>query len=144
MDEFYSEIHTFDSQKIQSISNLATMFAKHILLENILNPYFDVRVQSAVNYIDENLEKELSIQKICKNAGVSKSVLYRNFHNLFGCTVSEYINQKRVEKSVELLKKTDLSVEEISRKVGFSGVSYYGKIFKRLKNQTPLQYKKNF
>ena len=46
------------------------------------------------------------------------------------------------EKSIEYLTKTDLSMDEISLKVGFSSASYYSKIFKKLKGISPLKYKK--
>lgn len=142
MNAFYNEISSYDSDKIQSISNIATMLAKYILLENILQPSFDERIQHAINFIDKNLEEELSIQIISKNVNISKSVLYKHFHSYLNCTVSEYINLKRIEKSIELMKKTDLSIDEISQKVGFSSVSYYGKIFKKIKKVSPFKYKK--
>ena len=118
------------------------MLTKYLLLENMLKPHFDDRIQRAIVYINENLTEELSIQKISKNTNVSKSVLYERFRDAFDCTVSEYINEKRVELSCDFLIKTDLSIEYIAEKVGFSGASYYGKIFKRLKGMTPLKYRR--
>ena len=70
-------------------------------------------------------------------------MLYEAFHRRFHCTVSSYINSKRVERSTELLRKTDLSMEDISQRVGFSSASYYSKIFKKHTGTTPLQYRKN-
>ena len=143
MEKYYSDIPLFDSDKIQSVSNIASMLAKHILLENMLTPGFDECIRSAEDYINEHLEEELSVRRISESINVSKSVLYKKFHNTFGCTVSEYINGKRIEKSLELLKKTDMTAEEISRKVGFSSAPYFGKVFKKMKGTTPLKYKKN-
>ena len=143
MREYYTGISLFDSAKIKSISNIASMLVTHILLENMLKPDFDINIQKAVAYINANLENDLSIKTISKNINVSKSVLYKRFHACFHCTVSEYINSKRIERSVELLTKTDLSIEEISQKVGFSSTSYYSKTFKTLKGVGPLKYRKN-
>ncbi len=142
MKEHRQNIPGFDSQKIQSISNIASMFIKYLLLENLLKPGLDDRTQAVVNYIDQNLHTDFSIQSIAKNVNLSKNVLYRLFRNSFDCTVSEYINKRRIEKSLPFLTETDLSIEEISQKVGFSSVSYYGRIFKKMKHQTPLAYKK--
>lgn len=143
MEKFYGDIPLFDSDKIQSVSNIASMLAKHILLENMLKPDFDECVERAVAFIKEHLAEELSIRLITENINVSKSVLYKKFDNAFGCTVSEYINTKRVEKAEELLKTTDLSMEEISQKVGFSSAPYFGKVFKKIKGVTPLKYRKS-
>ncbi len=142
MEKYYEEIPLFDSDKIQSISNIACILAKYLLLENMLKPNFDECIQKAENFINENLSENLSIRIISENVNVSKSVLYKKFHATFGCTVSEYINIKRVEKSLELISKTNLSIEEISQKVGFSSAPYFVKVFKRLKGTTPLKYKK--
>ncbi|MBQ6938199.1 MAG: helix-turn-helix transcriptional regulator [Clostridia bacterium] len=142
MEKYYNDIAAFNSEKIQSVSNIAGMLAKHLLLENMLKPDFDENMQKAVAFINENLCGDLSIRSISKNINVSKSVLYKRFHACFNCTVSEYINTRRVEKSIELLTRTDLSIEEISQKVGFASASYFSKIFKKEKGVSPLNYKK--
>ena len=142
MRNYYTGISFFDSGKILSVSNIASMLVKHILLENMLKPAFDENIQKAVTFIHENLENDLSIHNISQSIHVSKSVLYKKFHACFQCTISEYINMKRVEKSIELLTRTDLSIEEIAQKVGFSSTSYYTKTFKKLKGIPPLKYKK--
>ncbi len=142
-EELYSDIPLFESDKIQSVSNIAIMLAKYILLKNMIRPDLSESMQKAVDYISENLEKDLSVKNISKSINVSKSVLYKNFHTHFGCTVSEYIHTKRIEKSLELITKTDLSIEEISQKVGFSSASYFSKIFKKQIGMAPLKYKKS-
>lgn len=143
MEQYYADIVPFDTAKIQSISNLASMLGKYILFENMLMPDLDKNVQKAVAFINENLSEDLSIRNISQNIHISKSVLYKCFRERFNCTVGEYINAKRVEKSIELLKKTNLSIEEISQKTGFASVSYYSKTFKKIKGEPPLKYKKH-
>ncbi len=144
MEKYYSEISSFDQDKIQSISHLAEIIVKHVLLENMLKPGFDEAIQTAINYIDKNLDKPLTIQSISKNINLSKSVLYRRFRTCFNCTVNEYINKKRIDLSVDLLMKGDLSLEEIAQKIGFTSGSYFSKIFKKEKGISPLKYKKLF
>lgn len=143
MEEYYAELSFFDSSKIQSISNIATMLVKHILLENMMKPDMDNVLQLAMEFIDKNLDTDLSIKKISNSINVSKSVLYKKFHEKFGCTVSDYIKRKRIEESVKLLEKGVLSIEEISQAVGFSSASYYSKTFKTYMGASPLKYKKS-
>ena len=142
MKHYYNKISVFDTEKIQSVSNIAIMLTKHLLLEKMLTPDFDEGIERAVSYIEENLAEDLSIRNISRGVNISKSVLYKKFHTVFDCTVSEYINTQRVEKSLDLLTKADFSIEEISQKVGFSSTSYYSKVFKKIKGITPLKYKK--
>lgn len=142
MEKFYSEIDFFDSGRIQSVSNIAEMLVKHILLENMLYPNFDEDIEKAVSYIGENLDKELSVKNISDSINVSKSVLYRRFHLCFGCTVSQYISRKRTERAAELLCRTDMSIESISRETGFSSAAHFSKTFKNEKGIPPLKYRK--
>lgn len=142
MREYYSQIPTFDSDKIQSLANIAIMLAKYILLKNMIGPNYNENIQKTVDYIEKNLEGDLSVRSISKNVNISKSVLYKNFHSHFGCTVSEYINTKRIERSVELMKNSALSIEEISQKVGFSSAAYFSRIFKKQMGMPPIQYRK--
>lgn len=147
MDEIhkdYDEIPCYDEDRIQSISNIAVMFVKYILLENMIRDDNDTGVNRAVAYIDENISDSLSIKDITKATNMSKSVLYDKFHKYFNCTVSEYIKKRRIEKSIGFLTRTDMSIEEISQRVGFQSASYYSKTFKRIKGMTPIKYKKGF
>ena len=141
MERLYEEILFFKESVITSISNIAEMLVKHILLENMLRLNFDDSIGRVVNYINQNLESDLSIQRISQNTNISKSALYRKFQGCFGCTVGEYINDKRIEKATELLKTADLSIEEVSGKVGFSSGSYFCKMFKKKMGVSPFKFK---
>jgi len=142
MNKLYDSIELYDSEKIESVSNIAAMLIKYILLENMLKPDVNPSIQKAVNYINGNLSDNLTIKSITKNANVSKSVLYKNFHEEFGCTVSEFINRKRIENAKLLLKKSELSVEDISQRLGYSNASYFSKMFKKCEGISPLKYRK--
>lgn len=144
MKEYYASLSFFDYDKIQSISNVASMLAKYILLENMLKPNINSSLEKAIDFINKNLDKDLSIRNISQSIHISQSVLYKCFHNHFGCTVGEYINTMRIEKSIQLMKNTDLSIEEISRLAGFASATYYGRIFKNKKGITPLKFRKEY
>lgn len=142
MKTYYDEIPVYDSEQIQSICNIAGILVKHILLENMLKPDFDENIQKAIAYIEDHLDKDLSIRTLSQKIHVSKSVLYQRFHACFHCTVSEYINTRRVEKAAVLLTQTGLPIEQIAQQAGFSGTSYFSKTFRRLKGVTPSKYRK--
>lgn len=139
----FCEIPFYNQEKINSVSHIATLLVKYILLENLLLPDSGEIAERAAAYILKNLENDLSIQSISRNTNISKSVLYKAFHDRYHCTVGSFINTKRVARSMELLLQTSLSVEQISQKVGFSSASYYSKIFKSQVGISPLQYRKN-
>ena len=138
----FDSIPPNDENKINSISNIATMLVKYIILENMLSPDLNENIQRAVSYINDNLDTELSVASVCKSANISKSVLYKKFREKFNCTLSEYVNRQRINESIKLLHTTSLSIDEISQRVGFTSASYYSKIFKKQTGVSPLKYKK--
>lgn len=142
MQMIYSKIPEFDSRKIEGASRLALMLARYILLDDMLKPNFNRYTDAIDTYILNNLDQSLSTDKISKGTNLSKSTLYKCLHATFGCTVSQYVTIKRVEKAKELLLNTDLSIEEIARETGFSSSAYFTKNFKKIKGATPLKFRK--
>lgn len=67
------------------------------------------------------------------------------FSSLFkrevGVSFSNYLNKVRIEKSMQLLKNTALSILEVALEVGYEDQSYFGKVFKSVINMTPKEYK---
>ena len=141
-EKLFNEVPRFDLAKIESISSIAEIIAKHILLEKALILKSDERLSEINSYIDNNIHTNITIHKISSYTNISKSVLYNLFHENYGLTVKDYINEKRVKKAKHLLLSTDLSIESISQMSGFSGVSYFGKIFKQKTGKSPLKYRK--
>lgn len=143
MQRRYQDLTLFDEEKIQAVAKIAVMLAKHLLLDNLLTPTPEHHAERASAFIEQNLSSPLCVQRISRGVGTSKSVLYKSFHAAYGCTVGEFINQKRVEKAAELLKSTTLSVDEVAQQVGYSSAAYFSRTFKRLKGKSPLRFKKS-
>ena len=138
----YEKIPYYDSKKINSVVHLAVMLAEYILFSDLLKLQHDRNVETATEYIRCHLAEELTVQTICHNTNISKSVLYKSFQKYLNCTISEFINAERIKKAKELILSESLSMEEVALRVGFSDSSYFCKTFKKLTGKTPLQYKK--
>ncbi len=140
---FYDELSIFDQAKIESISNVAMMMVKYILFEKMLTPKYDPAFERALAFINENYERNLTISEISRSSFVPKSSLYKMFHSHLGCTVSEYINSRKIDKATSLLLNSELSIEEISERLGFSTQQYFSKIFKKNKGISPAKFRKS-
>ena len=127
---------------IKSIINLATILAKHLLLENIVKPTNSSTLDTLVNFISNNIQAPLSVEYIAQQNFVSVSLVYKLFYNHFNTTVKDYINKKRCELSLSLLMFSDKSLSDIAFEVGFSSLSYFSKVFKKLYGVSPLKYRK--
>ena len=141
LEESYNSIDYADSEKIKSVINIAVMLTEYILYNEMIKPRYNMNVELATKYIDDNYAKDITVKDICKASNISKSVLYKNFSAYLGCTPIDYINKKRIDKSCQLLLRSNLSIENIMCNVGFSNLSYFYKRFKEQKGVTPKQYR---
>ena len=96
----------------------------------------------AVSFINENLSNEnLVVEDIAEELNISKSKLYRNIKNTSGISANQLIRKLRIERSKELLLKSNFSISEICYNVGFSSPSYFTKRFKEYTGMVPKQFK---
>jgi AraC-like DNA-binding protein len=142
MEKHYSHVPIYNERRFKSVINLAVMLAQHVILAKMIKPGADENLQRVKNYIRENLGSDLSVKAISKGTNISKSVLYRLLNKYFKCTLSEYVNRKRIEEADRLLLSTELPVAEISERVGFSSTVHFRSTFKKIKGTTPLTYRK--
>lgn len=98
-------------------------------------------VKKVVKYIKRHYDEELTVEKISEHCGYSRFYVSKTFKEITGYTVIWYINAARIEKAKSLLKNGDLSMNEIALQCGFVNQSYFGKVFKRLENISPHEYK---
>ena len=92
--------------------------------------------------IETNIESSTyTVEDLAKDLYISRVQLYRKVKAIFGISVSEHINNIRLEKSKELLKKSTLNISEIAYAVGFSSPSYYSTAFKNKYGISPKEYK---
>jgi signal transduction histidine kinase/DNA-binding response OmpR family regulator len=85
---------------------------------------------------------ELDRDLIAQHMNISISTLNRKVKSLTELSISDYIRSLRLQKSVELLNKSELTVTEISYEVGFNDPSFYTRSFKKQFNKTPKEFRK--
>jgi len=88
-------------------------------------------------YMDINF----SVQVIADSVGKSMPYISRIYMQYVGTSIIDKISEIRMEKARELIKKTDLSINEISGKVGFSSSSYFHRAFKKVHGVTPKEFR---
>lgn len=95
-----------------------------------------------IEYMKENIDKRIALEDICKKVNYSKSYVCKVFKNETGQSLISYYNGLKTEKAKVLLKETDESLSEISRKLGFGDDKYFREMFKNQTGITPAQYRK--
>ena len=98
----------------------------------------------AIDYINKNIFKEISIDEICSASHISKYHFCRRFRRTMGMTVMDYILKTRIILAKNMLEKENSSITEVSEHCGFSSLSYFCRVFKESTGSTPLQYRKKY
>ena len=98
--------------------------------------------QTAINFINQHISEDISIDRISTECYLNKHYLCRLFKRKLGITVMEYILQTRLAMAKELLTKEKISVTQVSMLCGFSSSSYFSRIFKERIGISPTVYRK--
>jgi signal transduction histidine kinase/AraC-like DNA-binding protein/ABC-type xylose transport system substrate-binding protein len=92
--------------------------------------------------VESNIANEnFGVDDICKEIGISRVQLYRKVKAVLGLNVNDFVLGVRMQKAKYLLLNEDLSISEISFKVGFSSQAYFSTVFKSKFGFTPSEFK---
>ena len=100
---------------------------------------FDKQIEDVLNHINNNLEENLSIEALCQKFFISKYYLMHKFKKETGYTLHNYILQKRLMLSKELIK-TGMPITKACTKCGFNDYSSFLRAFKKMFNYSPSYF----
>lgn len=99
--------------------------------------------RNMVGFIQKNYTKKISLKEIALSGAVGQSKCCKLFAKYFGQTPNTYLNQYRLNKSLEHLRNSDMSITEIALSVGFGSASYYTEIFRKCFGKSPTEFRKS-
>src|SRR5690606_27158836 len=100
------------------------------------------RINRVFEFIDKNLESDLSLNTLCEIAFFSPFHFHRVFKFVTGETLNEYVSRRKIEKSaLDLLHKNTM-VTELAHKFGFSDSSSFSRAFKKYYGISPTEFRK--
>lgn len=103
----------------------------------------DSLVAKAKQYIDQNFQKDISLDDVSKKVNISPYYFSKVFKEKTGENFIEYLTKKRMESAKELLIKPELSIKEICIIAGYSDPNYFSRIFKKYEGVTPSEYRES-
>lgn len=92
-------------------------------------------------YIDIHYREEFSLSDLAEELHANPSYLSRLFKNKSGSNLFDEIVRRRMEKAKECLLITDMKINDIAEYVGFSDASYFSRLFKKMFNISPRDYR---
>jgi two-component system response regulator YesN len=99
------------------------------------------QIRPAINYIDANYNKPITLADVAKASHLSISRLAHIFKEQMGITIIDYLTSVRIERAKQLLLATDQNCTEICFQVGYNNQSYFTRTFKGLVGMTPRQFR---
>ena len=100
------------------------------------------RLLRARDAMDRSYGEPLDVPSLARIAHVSEAHFIRTFRATFGETPHRYLQRRRVERAMFLLRETDRSVSEICLDVGFTSLGTFGRTFHELVGESPTTYRK--
>ena len=116
--------------EVYTINNYNTAIGKHVNM-----------VTLAIDFIEQNFTKPITLQDICKNIMYSPFYFSRVFKNETGMAPYEYLIHRRLNYAKHLLIKTKLLISEISAICGYESPISFNKSFKRFIGMTPKEFR---
>ncbi len=129
--------------RLSAVGNLMILFSflESLLVSSVPSKGKEFS-KKVINYINDNYSKNITSGTIAETLCYNQSYFCRTFKKLFGLKFNEYLNIYRIKLAKELLKCE--SVSTAASNSGFSSISYFSVIFKKITGMTPMQYKTYF
>lgn len=96
------------------------------------------------NYIDTNYHNSISLDGLTNIFYINKFTLIRLFKEHFGMSPVAYLLQLRITKAKELLRFSDISIDEVGWRTGFPDGNYFSRAFKKIEQISPSDYRKRW
>jgi YesN/AraC family two-component response regulator len=105
---------------------------------------FSPFIRNVINYVDFNLSEPLTVASLALYFKVSPGNLSAQFRREKGMPLTDYINDKRLEKAKSMLCGTGMYIKEIACQCGFMDDNYFSRIFKLHFGVTPLEFRRKY
>lgn len=143
-----NEICIYDEVKLLGLLYLMFYDLLKQHKDNSINKHENNNIQlsyadKAIDFINKNYYKKISIDDIARYIGLNKSYLGNIFKSTFNISIKTYILDLQIKKACQLLKDTNITIGEVSKAVGYDDTFQFSKIFKKYTNYSPKEYRKN-
>lgn len=136
---FSTEHLTVASSLIQAV--LAVLLFDNAGVVNEAGKAKNRYVEKAVEFINRDMDKPISVEDIARAAGLSASRLTQLFREYVGRSPKRYLTRERMLRACHYLDATDVSIAQIADLVGYPDPLHFSRVFRRVLHRSPRQYR---
>lgn len=148
MNIFYFFIHSDDHQryindylklKLKELMIL-TYHLEHDGLTREDSYYYNKLLNSIIDYINDHLDQDLTVDEICHIFGISRTMIQKIFKENLKMSPKNYIIMTKLSYSKIFLKQQKYMIDEVADMVGFATANYFSRMFKKQYGISPKKY----
>ncbi|MET3742745.1 helix-turn-helix domain-containing protein [Faecalicatena orotica] len=133
------DISTTESELSKLILEMIKRYCRLVQSYSLKN--YSAIVAAVINYVEFNIKEPLGLGYLAEKLSVNASYLSGQFKRETGETLTNYVNKKRIQKSLFFLATTNLPIQEVAARVGIYDENYFSRIFKKFQLMTPREYR---
>lgn len=99
-------------------------------------------IQTVAAYLSDHYALTIPLEQLARIACMGTTKLKSCFKKYYGCTITEYVQQRRMSQAEYLLAYTELTIGQVAQTVGYSTSSRFAELFRRSTGLLPLEYRK--
>lgn len=148
MDEMYSKLVYSQSMVANYCQQIIVLAARNFTEEQEQTlshiPYqnsVSAAVYAVIRYVEKNIYSIQSIQELARDLGYNYTYLSHFFKQKTGVTLQKYINYKKVERALQLMKYGELSITQIAAQFHYESLQSFSKAFRRVMGFSPTKYR---
>lgn len=140
--DFCLSLKSIDKDRPRRVMTHETDSVATKLISSVKSHDHTYKMERALKYIEDNCSFKLNIEKVAKQACISKSHFSKIFKKMVGCTYQSYLNKIRIDKARTMLLNPNNTITYVAYSVGYYDLTHFERIFKKIVGQTPTQYRK--
>ena len=140
--EYFYELPYYNKLKIKNILALFSILVDYIITKEIISVKGERLINKTLAYIEQHIDRPISLDEVAKNAGRSRSSISHSFKKILGKSFSKVVIEAKLSKAEEYFKNTpNLSIEEVAFKLGYKDPLYFSRLYKKNREISPSQYR---
>lgn len=123
---------------------LTLLMEQSKLLENVSMSRKQIELSSIKTYLDELYAEKIVLDNLVERFFINKFYMTKIFKEKYGTTIVNYLIFKRIIKAKQLLRFTDMTIDEIRAEVGMDSANYFSRAFHKVEGISPSEYRKQW